>query len=162
MDPLSIASTGLQIGMALSQASDKSKAEKENAAAIRKRKYELETRSNINILNRKQAALSERAGIAMAVQGAGFKDADSELLASSMSTEITDITNMKRELEWEKTQLDIEASQGLKRADSYMTGGILSSAGTLLSLGASEYKNNPSFTKAVDNWWLDNTSWSIA
>jgi hypothetical protein len=153
MDPLTIASLGLQLGTTLDQASSAARQENKMAQALRIKKAELTTRNNINILNRQTSGERERSNIASSLQSSGFANADSQMLSVSMNTEITDIANMNRELAWEKNQADQQISLSNQKAEAAKKGGMYSSLGILASYGASEYKNNPSFEKSINDWW---------
>ena len=157
MDPFSIAATAIQIGTILDQNSSKARAEREQQSEIRRKKAELITRSNINKEIRKSAGLEERASIHAGEAGSGFINSDSEYIAKSMETEFYDLENADRELAWESRAMEQEIKQSQRRVEAGNTGSILSSSSSLLSLGAGQYKDNPSFRKSVDNnsknWW---------
>lgn len=161
MDPLTIASTAIQIGTALDSASSQARQAREMARAIRERKAQLETRKNINILNRQVQGQKERSQISSNLQSSGLANADGEMLASSMQTEFNDLRTITMEADWEKKQAEREAQQYDKRSSAAMQGGILSALGSAANAGINEYKNNPEFAKGVQDWWLNNSSWSI-
>lgn len=162
MDPLTIASTAIQIGTALDSASSQARQAREMARAIRERKAQLETRKNINILNRETQGQKERSQISSNLQSSGLGNADGEMLAASMATEFNDIRTISMETEWEKKQAELEAGQYDKKASAAETGGALSAVSSVLRMGQNEYDNNPNFRNSVDTWWLNNSDWSIA